>query len=186
MLACLGVTLPGEGTRRLVRFTIGESRAGELRLPEGVVVIRRRGWLEVRAGEAVQAADRARTATPRTVPVGKPFRWPGWQFSPRAEPSATSGDGLPPDWAAFPSESVIEVRRWEAGDRICTPAAPAGRRISRYLAECGVPRLDRHGWPVVLLDGDVVWVPGVCRGLAAPHRSGRSDLIWYRSEREFS
>jgi len=185
MLASLGVTLCGQGTRRLIRFTIGESRAGELRLPHGVVVVRRSDWLEVRVGEATTTAEAARSSIARTVAVGTHIRWPGWRIAPLSSPPPQPGHDLPPDWASFPAGGVVEVRRWQAGDRICTAAAPAGRRISRYLAECGVPRLDRRGWPVVLLDGDVVWVPGVCRGLAAPHRSGRSDLIWYRSEREF-
>ncbi len=188
LLAGLGVTLSGEGTRRLIRFTIGGSRAGELRLPNGVMVIRCGDFLEVRVGEAMLTSDAARASLARTVVVGTHIRWPGWRIAPLSSPSAPSaqpGHDAPPDWAAFPAGGVLEVRRWQAGDRICTPAAPAGRRISRYLAECGVPRLDRRGWPVVLLDGAVVWVPGVCRGLAAPHRSGRSDLIWYRSEREF-
>jgi len=185
MLARLGVTLPGEGTRRLIRFTIGESRAGELRLPQGVTVIRRGRCLEVRVGQARITADAARSCAARTVAVGTPIRWPGWRFEPLSSPPSESGGPLPPNLAAFPAAGEVEVRQWAPGDRICTPAAPAGRRISRYLAECGVPRLDRRGWPVVVLDGHVVWVPEVCRGLAAPHRSGRSGLIWYRSEREF-
>jgi len=185
LLAGLGITLSGEGTRRLIRFTIGESRAGELRLPPGVLVVRRGDCLEVRVGKATLASDAARASIARTGIVGTHIRWPGWRIAPLPSPPAQPGHLLPPDWAAFPAGGVLEIRRWQAGDRICTLAAPAGRRISRYLAECGVPRLDRRGWPVVLLDGNVVWVPGICRGLAAPHRSGRSDLIWYRSEREF-
>lgn len=185
MLGRLGVSLPGEGTRRLIRFTIGNSRAGELGLPGGVRVIRRGEWLEVRSGAAAADEHEAREAPPRREPVGAALHWPGWRFERLPEAPGPADESLSPDLAAFPATGVVEVRRWAPGDRICTASAPAGRRISRYLAECGVPRLDRRGWPVVLLDGAVVWVPGVCRGLAAPYRSGWSDSIWYRSEREF-
>ncbi len=194
MLAPLTVPLTAEGTRRLIRFTIGSARAGELRLPGGVLVVRCGDVLEVRTGRAARAVVSARGEDARVVPVGAELHWPGWRIVPLSGTPEASTGGMggmgdrgtsSADVACFPASGVLEVRRWQPGDRIRTPGARAGRRISRYLAECGIPRLDRSGWPVVLLDGAVVWVPGVCRGLAAPHRSGRSDLIWYQSEREF-
>ncbi len=183
LLARCGITLTGEGTERLVRFTIGASRAGELQLPGGVAVVRRRAILEIRSGTAVRRELAARVASRREVSVGSSIRWPGWRIEPVAWDGL--GEGRSPDLAAFPASGAVVVRGWQPGDRLVTQPEGAGRRISRYLAEAGVPRLDRVGWPVVLLDGEVVWVPGICRGLAAPHRSGRSDFIWYRSEREF-
>jgi tRNA(Ile)-lysidine synthase len=108
--------------------------------------------------------------------------WPGWRFTRLPGAPADAGDM----WVAgFAPDAPLAVRSWQPGDRIVTSPTGAGRRIARYLVEAGIPRLDRPGWPVVLADGVVVWVPGVCRGPSAPHRSGRSDLIWYRSEREF-
>ncbi|WP_414653562.1 tRNA lysidine(34) synthetase TilS [Gemmatimonas sp.] len=77
------------------------------------------------------------------------------------------------------------VRPWQEGDRIRSAGAPAGRRVTRYFTESRIPVPDRSQWPVMLVDDQVAWVPGVCRGLAAPSRSGRSELIWYRCEREF-
>ncbi len=184
MMAKVGVRLTAEGTRALVRFTIGDSEAGELRLHDGSTVVRRGHVLEVRSPSVAKQEQAARVAPARECRVGETFEWPGWRFQP-LDCAASSGGPDGPDYAGFPVGGTLGVRRWEDGDRIRTSGAPAGRRISRYLAEGGVPRLDRRGWPVVTLDDEVVWVPGVCRGLAAPHRSGRSDLIWYRSEREF-
>jgi tRNA(Ile)-lysidine synthase len=184
MMAKAGVRLTAEGTRALIRFTIGDSGAGELRLHDGSTVVRRGHLLQVRSPLVALQEQQARVAPAGEFRVGESFEWPGWRFRPlESAPSNSVPDG--PEFAGFPAGGTLSVRRWEDGDRICTVGAPAGRRISRYLAECGVPRLDRRGWPVVTLEDEVVWVPGVCRGLAAPHRSGRSDLIWYRSERWF-
>ncbi len=184
MMSQVGVRLTAEGTRALIRFTIGRSGAGELRLHDGSTVVRRGHVLEVRSPEVSLHEQQAREAPAGAFRVGEPFAWPGWQFV-AVEPVPAKGDPIGPEYAGFPVGHALVVRHWRDGDRIRTSGAPAGRRISRYLAESGVPRLDRRGWPVVTLDDEVVWVPGVCRGLAAPHRSGRSDLIWYRSEREF-
>ncbi|HEX7023589.1 MAG TPA: tRNA lysidine(34) synthetase TilS, partial [Gemmatimonadales bacterium] len=55
-------------------------------------------------------------------------------------------------------------RPWRAGDRI-RPLGGTGRRlVVRCMQDAGVPRSRRAGWPVVVADGVVVWVPGVCRG----------------------
>lgn len=185
MLAPLGITLDAGGTRRLIRFTIGSERAGQLDLPDGATIVRRGSTLEVRRRDVAAQFAALRELPPARLQVGAPLRWDGWRFTPAPGYETDSESMVPLSMAAFPATGHVEVRRWRAGDRIRTSEAGAGRRISRYLAENGIPRLDRGGWPVVLLDGEVVWVPGVCRGPAAPHRSGRSDLIWYRSEREF-
>ena len=79
----------------------------------------------------------------------------------------------------------VTLRVWTAGDRIRTAGAPAGRRVTRYFSEAHVPALDRSTWPVVLVENELAWVPGVCRALAAPSRPGRPELIWYRCEPEF-
>lgn len=193
-LAQGGVVLDGDGTRRLLRFTLGNAPAGELQLPGGATVVRTASHFELRprrvAGLLVQgrraAADGAtvshvvgRRVSPRRQPA---FRWPGWSFW-RLPAPPTDVEAV--NVAAFAPGTTLEVRAWQAGDRIVTARAGAARRLVRYLVEAGVPRLDRPAWPVVLADGDVAWAPDVCRGLTAPPRSGWSDLIWYRSEREF-
>jgi tRNA(Ile)-lysidine synthetase-like protein len=163
-------------------------------LPGGATVVRTASHFELRpprvAAQVVRgraaAADGAtvshvvrRRVSSRLRPV---FRWPGWSFWRLPEPP---DDPDAANVAAFVPGTTLVVRAWRPGDRIVTARAGAARRLVRYLVEAGVPRLDRPAWPVVLADGDVAWAPDVCRGLTAPPRSGWSDLIWYRSEREF-
>jgi tRNA(Ile)-lysidine synthase len=183
LLARAGVLLSAGGTARLVRFTIGAGSAGELQLDGGVTVVRTAAGWTVRSPSVSALVAAARCAAPESVIVGQPIAWPGWRIVP-VRPDEV-GDAEDRWVAALPTGRALIVRRWQEGDRISCRQAGAERRVSRYLAEMGVPRLDRRGWPVVLADGEIVWVPGVCRGLAAPSRPGRSDLVWYRSEREF-
>jgi len=193
-LAQCGVVLTGDGTRRLLRFTLGSETAGELQLPGGATVVRTASHFELRPRRVAASVVRGRQAAADGATVSHvvrrrdasgtqpAFRWAGWAFW---RLSAPPDDVASVNVAAFVPGTTLEVRAWRPGDRIVTARAGAGRRLVRYLVEAGVPRLDRPAWPVVLADGDVAWAPDVCRGLTAPPRSGRSDLIWYRSEREF-
>ena len=182
-----GVTLDANGTRSAVRFTSVDRRGAHIVLAGGATIARHRDA----RGEQF---DVRRPAVPRpgSSPDGRwspfegrvealPPRFGRWRFRRLGvEPLAQDA------WCiGLPMGTPVVVRPWQAGDRIRTAGARAGRRVTRYFTESRVPVLDRPSWPVLLADGEPVWVPGVCRGLAAPSRPGRSELIWYRCEREF-
>jgi hypothetical protein len=48
--------------------------------------------------------------------------------------------------------------------------------VKRFFADARVPALDRPGWPVVLVNGTIVWIPGVRRSDAATVRPGRPGV----------
>jgi tRNA(Ile)-lysidine synthase len=54
--------------------------------------------------------------------------------------------------------------------------------VKRFFGDAGIVGPDREGWPVVLADGEIVWIPGVRRSDAATDRSGR-PVLQYRCER---
>lgn len=186
LLSAVGVVLSQHGTRALVRFTIGDSAAGVVRLAGGGEVVASALEFVVRGPHAAGVAAAARCAGAAShgeQVVGGTLVWPGWRLCPvRSEASGGSG----PEWAVLPAGASVVVRPWRPADRIATRGAPAGRRVSRYLAEAGVAAADRPGWPVVAVGGDILWVPGVCRGVAASPQSINSPFIWYRSERDFA
>ena len=132
--------------------------------------------------EAIARRAPAWSGAPEALPPRfGPFRW-------RRLPTAPSSESLAEQdlWTmGLPRGEPVALRVWTAGDRIRTAGAPAGRRVTRYFSEAHVPALDRSTWPVVLVDNELAWVPGVCRALAAPSRPGRPELIWYRCEPEF-
>ncbi len=191
LFARAGVALDARGTRTLVRFTNGGRRGAHVELAGGAVAMR----LGVGDADLFQLRRRPTRAPVVAeewvgLPVMLPPRWGGWRFR-RTAPAGAAGDsstGVPAadaGWhCALRSDVPVRVRVWQPGDRIKTPGARAGRRVTRYFAAASVPPLDRPAWPVVLQEQEIVWVPGVCRAAAAPNRPGRPDVIWYRCERE--
>ena len=181
LCARVGVTLDAAGTRTAVRFTTNRRVGAHITVAGGASILRRREGrgevFEVRRPERRVSAPSLWTGQSEALPL----RFGRWRFRRLGvEPLASDA------WCVgLPAGAPVVVRRWALGDRIRTAGAPAGRRVTRYFSELRIPVLDRPAWPVLLVHDEVVWVPGVCRGLAAPSRPGRPDLIWYRCEREF-
>ncbi len=175
----VGVALDANGTRELVRFSKGSRRGARISLAGGATALLVRdddgnGVFEFRPPYRI-----ARIGTWYGAVARIPRRVGSWRFS-RQDP-----DAEPTLWdMPFPADCQVTVRSWRPGDRLQLDEKSAQRRVARYFVEAGVPAADRQEWPVVLVDHAVVWVPGVCRSPAVPFRPGRSDLIWYRCERE--
>jgi tRNA(Ile)-lysidine synthase len=186
----IGVALDRRGTVDLVRFTMADRIGARRDLAGGAeverVVREGRDGFELRPPRRGRLFSAADSWTGRADAV--PRRVGPWSFR-RAWSTACDATAAPtPDPSAWSmplvGSAVVTIRPWRSGDRIRTTGAPTGRRVARYLQEAGVPVRDRAGWPVVLLEDEIVWVPGVCRGRAAPSRPGRPALIWYQCERE--
>jgi tRNA(Ile)-lysidine synthase len=187
-----GVTLDAKGTRELVKFTTTSRCGSRVLVSGGSVVLRRRAAF----GEAPGERFEVRRAVPERSVHGVRL-WSGGsealplrfgRFRWRRLLTAPSSGRLDDQdlWTmGLPRGEPVTLRVWTAGDRIRSAGAPAGRRVTRYFSEAHVPALDRSSWPVVLVDNELAWVPGVCRALAAPSRPGRPALIWYRCEPEF-
>ena len=198
LLARIGVAVNRRGTLELARFT-HESRVGSrLELAGGSCVVHVRvegaqpNALDAGAYFETRPPSQQRSVTPtltRLAGAALPARHGAWRFKPTEAPQAGKGESemehAPDEWLMpLVAGTRYDVRTWRDGDRIRTRGAPAGRRVARYLSEAHVPTVDRRQWPVVMLGEEIVWVPGVCRSTAAPHRPGRPAVIWYRCERE--
>ncbi|WP_309668826.1 tRNA lysidine(34) synthetase TilS, partial [Gemmatimonas sp.] len=187
-----GVTLDAKGTRELVKFTTAGRCGSRILVSGAAIVLRRRAApgeppgdrFEVRRASSQRSPHSTRAwlgASEALPPRFGRFRWRRLHTAP--SPGSAAEQDL---WTmGIPRGEQVALRVWTAGDRIRTAGAPAGRRVTRYFSEAHVPALDRPSWPVVLVDNEPVWVPGVCRGLTAPSRPGRPELIWYRCEPEF-
>ncbi|GEM_PF-392114 len=201
LFAKCGVALNSRGTAALVRFTNRSRASMRLELASKASVMRVReaqgDVFEMRVGTD-RGSDPPMTPSSRLPvtpgnPSGKvatagvsrrtelPQRFGMWRFVPCDAPALIETSAW---YAAVPEGALCDVRTWLPGDRIVTSGAPAGRRVARYLSEARVPPVDRPDWPVVLVGGHIVWVPGVCRSAAAPNRPGRPAVSWYRCERE--
>lgn len=196
--ARVGLTLDAKGTRALVRFTQSSRRGACLEVAGGGSVVRRAAAHHGRAGVELFEVRGASVTGDLPVWTGAaaalPSVWGPWRFravaqAPPTEPLTTEPLTTEPltteplTTVGLPAQATVVLRPWAAGDRIQTAGAPAGRRVARYLSEAGVSVVDRSIWPVVMVNDALAWVPGVCRGLAAPSPAVQSDLIWYRCER---
>ena len=178
----IGVALDARGTRELVRFSKSRRRGAQIPLAGGAnALLTRRN--------AASVFEFRRPARP--MPISTSASWSGlasalprrigrWRFMPHQGDAAESSTWI----AALPANATVNIRMWQPGDRLRLDEKSAQRRVARYFVEAGIPAPDRRQWPVVLVNNEVVWVPGVCRSHAVPNRPGRPDLIWYRCERE--
>ena len=161
LAARAGLALDWRGIRRLSAFTSGERRSGSIQLSGG--------WtLEaVHATYILRKGGDAPSAPAGTLPATGSLVWGGFRFrvTSEAEPSVWS--------ASIGGAAYGVVRAWRAGDHLEPAAGQPRRRVTRYLSDVGVMGSDRQGWPVVVADEHVVWIPGVRRSDAATDRSGR-------------
>jgi tRNA(Ile)-lysidine synthase len=164
ILARAGVRADRRGAARLAEFT-GTARRGR-RIPVSG------GWEIARTRDAFEVRPAGEPSEPRTALLADGTAWDAWTFR-RVRPARPAGD---PWTAALPADRPLVVRRWQPGDRLRYDAAQPPRRVKRFLAEAGISGALRRRWPVVLADGDVVWIPGVRRGLAIASGAGGTTL----------
>lgn len=165
-----GVRLDRRGTHRLAAFTISAGSVGRVPLSGGAEVVMLADRIVIRVRRPALPMDRALDGE---VVTGS-FRFT------RVEPGTSGMVADPADlWVGtLPADVELRVRGWRPGDRIRVVGAGAARRVKRYLAEAGIPGPLREGWPVVLAADEIVWIPGVCRGVAATARPGRPELLY--------
>ncbi|MBA3889840.1 MAG: tRNA lysidine(34) synthetase TilS [Gemmatimonadaceae bacterium] len=158
----VGVALDQRGTRRLAAFTISSTPGDAMPLSGGWQAARTRTrFILGHVGEAPAGCT--------TLSADGAGKWSRWRFMPAA--SADQHDL----WSAvLPHGVALVVRVWEPADRIARGSGMV--RVKRVLTEAGIAAADRVGWPVVVADDVIVWIPGVSRVLAATARSGRPGV----------
>ena len=171
LAARAGLALDWRGTRRLSAFTTETRRTGSIPLSGGWTLEAAHGTYILR--RAVVSPD----APAGTLPAVGSLVWGEFHFR------ACTKDDPSSVWSASIAGSARGVvRAWRAGDRLEPAAGQPRRRVTRYLSDVGVMGADRRGWPVVVADEQVVWIPGVRRSDAATDRSGR-PVRYYVCER---
>lgn len=162
-----GVALDWRGTSRLADFARSGRTGRSIPLSGGWEGVRRYGALEIRRRQQ----ETVGTIALRT---DEDTQFGAWRFRPsmgdEAGVGATDARGAWDAW--LPAEAALEVRSWRDGDRMISSGS-GQRRVKRFLSDSRVVAADRAGWPVVTADGEIVWIPGVRRALAATARPGR-------------
>ncbi len=169
-----GIILDRRALNRLARFA-ERGRCGQ-RVPVsgGVEVIRGRSSFWMR--RAPQGAPPGLCSLPKSG-----LRFGPWHFL--CLPGTTINSNARDPWVtALPANRDLAVRAWQPGDRLLVGADGSERKVKRFFSDAGVVGPLREGWPVVLLEGKVVWIPGIRRG-AGSICWNQSEPILYRCER---
>ena len=162
------VTLDRRGTLRLAQFTTSSASGARMQLSGGVEVFRHRDSFVLRPSSRREASP---------VSLDGVVRFGEWRFwpVPREQPEDV--------WVAdLPADRHLSVRAWRPADRMRPRTRGAARRVKRFFGDAHIPGPSRAGWPVVLADDEIVWIPGVRRSDAASERSGR-PVVRYACER---
>jgi tRNA(Ile)-lysidine synthase len=175
LAARAGITLDRRGVVRL---------ADLVRSGSGVIGQLSGGFEAVRSGTQLLLYRPAlkHTERIRLRNVGE-TRFGGFRF--RAEPGArfmSDGGASGSPWRIYiPMSAEPVVRQWHPGDRLTTDLSGGRRRVKRYFADAGVAGPLRAGWPVVLCDDQVIWIPGIKSSQAAVRHGPR--MVHYTCER---
>ncbi len=112
-----------------------------------------------RLSPAVRSIADAGTS-PLESPVGQ-TTWGAWRVRWTTEPAPAiqPRDGH----TAWFIPAALSLRAWRRGDRLA-PLGGIGRRLAvRCFQEARVPRSFRLAWPMIEGEGELAWIPGVCR-----------------------
>ena len=108
---------------------------------------------------------------PHMIPVPLPrhgdVEWGSWSIRWQPEP-APAAQQRKARSAWFPPEELV-LRAARSGERMRPLGGVGSRSLGRCFQEARVPKSWRAGWPVFASEGEVVWIPGVCRsGVLVP------------------
>ncbi len=176
LAAVAGITLDRRGVERLSRLP-DQGPGTTAQISGGHQAVRVRGEIRL---------HRRRAAGPTLAQVLKDVTvFGGFRFQLVPVHTYSSGNRVsqePDDpWRFWLDQSSeVVVRKWFPGDRLIVDSKGARRRVKRFLAEAEIPVLFRRDWPVVVVGGEVVWIPGIRRGYFQP---GRGPVVECRCER---
>lgn len=94
-----------------------------------------------------------------------PTAFGDWRFEPSqaTEDEARQGFGNPwVAWLDLDGQELV-LRPWRAGDRIEPLGMSGSKKLQDVFTDALVPASRRLRWPVLEVNGTVVWVPGLAR-----------------------
>jgi tRNA(Ile)-lysidine synthase len=135
------------------------------------------GWVSVRMAPLV-----ARVSPPSLTIEGESgtAEWDGWRIS--WSPGPRPGQEQRVTDTAWLEPATYTVRAWRPGDRIHPLGGTGSRLVVRCMQDVRLPASERAHWPVVGMEGALVWVPRVCRSNRAIARDRGVCLRFARLE----
>ena len=157
----------------LRRLCLADSPSATLDLPGGWRAERRYAALAVepqrRAGDRrIAAVAGVSVALARSGVTRVP--WAGFVFHSRVMPADAAPMPLGLDEACFDADlaaSGLVVRNFGHGDRVAPLGMEGSRKVQDVFVDRKLARPRRFTFPMVTLDGQVAWLPGMVRGRVA-------------------
>ena len=143
---------------KLRRCAVGELRKAEL--PSGWLAVCRHGYLEFVAPQPEPPCAGYQYTLPvpgevRITEIGRTLRLVAvaQEFAGEISPTdrLISAELLGPE---------LTVRNWHPGDRYWPAHSKSEEKLKRLFSEQHIPTEQRHSWPLVLCDAQIVWVHG--------------------------
>ncbi|HLJ50859.1 MAG TPA: tRNA lysidine(34) synthetase TilS [Bryobacteraceae bacterium] len=77
------------------------------------------------------------------------------------------------DWQRIAPPGRLELRNWRPGDQYCTVGHSRKRKLKTLFQEARIPLWERHVWPILTYEGEIVWSRRF--GPAAEFRAGEGS-----------
>lgn len=153
-----------------------------------------RGWTGLVAGDRVELSRRplhleGPEPAAQQLPEECHVEWPGgWTFGcRRLDPAEARRRLAEPDaglaFAAFDPDTLagpVTVRAAGSGLRLRPFGLRGHSKVRDLLAQAGVPRPERAGWPVLVdANDEVLWLPGIRASSVAPVADSGAAIMLY-------
>jgi tRNA(Ile)-lysidine synthase len=155
-----GVALDFAATEALRSLALAGRAGQKLLLSRGLRGERTARELRLRVEpEAPPIGERA--GAPHTVPIPGEIDAPAFGLRLRVEiagPAAAAGS---PDGHREPPPTSATLRNWKPGDRVRLRYSGSSRKVKEVLERLRVTGTERGFWPVLEVNGRIVWMRGV-------------------------
>lgn len=149
------VAVPEVAARQAVALAATPG-GGEVQLPGRVS-------LHIEGGVVVAAVNDPEQTPPEQLRLAVPgtVEWGDWTIATELDrpPAEPEGPGL----ALLDADSVgsLAVRSWQSGDRMRPLGLSGSRKVQDLFTDAGLRRSLRRRHPLVTVDDEIAWIPGV-------------------------
>lgn len=84
----------------------------------------------------------------------------------------------------LPPAPRLEIRNRRHGDRVLPSGRTTTRKLKEIFSDRGVPRVERDRLPLLVVDDEIAWIPGV--GVSEPFRFDPSDAVVWKVSLEWA
>jgi tRNA(Ile)-lysidine synthase len=162
-----GAALDFSATEALRALTLTGRAGQKIALPHGLLA--ERTARELRLSIHLEATPKGKStgvqAAPYAVPIPGEIDAPAFglrlRIEIRNEASGSATAGATPNGHNHPPNKTATLRNWKPGDRVTLRHSSGPRKVKEVLERLRVTGTDRALWPVLEVDGQIVWMRGV-------------------------